>query len=140
MALMKALIDTNVCLDAAQRRKPFASAAVEILAQSENGTFTGYLSAHSFDTIFYILRKHGTKKSAYHGIEGLRKTIKIAPVSTKIIDQALAAEWDDFEDAIHYYAAKEAGCEAIITRNSSDFKQGELSVLSPIQFLKRLDQ
>jgi predicted nucleic acid-binding protein len=54
------------------------------------------------------------------------------------IDDALKARWKDFEDAIHYQAAKAAGCDAIITRNAKDFKKADLPILSPQEFLDQL--
>lgn len=140
MATAKVLIDINICLDAILSRKPFAADALELIERSQLGDFGGLIAAHSFDTMFYILNKRIGRTKTNKGLKEIRRAFDVASVTQSIIDEALKFKWDDFEDAIHYYAAKEAGCEAIITRNSSDFKQGELSVLSPIQFLKRLDQ
>lgn len=60
----KVLIDTNVCIDAATRRMPFAAPALEILSRSENGEFTGselpVLSPQEF--LEYINSIHNTKE------------------------------------------------------------------------------
>lgn len=137
MILNKPLIDTNVCLDNILDRKPFAAHALELTQRSQQGSFDGIIAAHSFDTLFYLLNKRIGKTKAYKGIKALRKAYGIAPVMEQVIDKAINANWKDFEDAIHYYSAKAAGCDAIVTRNEKDFKQSDLPVLSPGEFLAR---
>ena len=132
---MRVLVDTNICLDAALRRQPFASDAIEILSRSEMGELHAFLSAHSFDTLFYILSKSWNHEVAYTALSGLRKAVNIAPVTQKIIDSALHLKWKDFEDGIHHECAIEVDCNVIITRNTSDFTQSSLPVMEPDEFL-----
>ncbi len=48
------------------------------------------------------------------------------------------SQFNDFEDAIQYFAAKaEGGVAAIITRNKTDFATSEFPVWSPEDFLAR---
>lgn len=122
MTSNRVLIDTSICIDAIQKREPFDVHAQIILDYSEKGIIDGLGAAHSFDTIFYILRQTASQQSVYQAIEGLRRTVDIANVSREVIDQALQLKWPDFEDAIHYQAALAAGCEAVVTRNPNDFK------------------
>lgn len=42
MGFKKVLIDTNICLDAALYRKPFANHALQIIEEAQNGQFAGY--------------------------------------------------------------------------------------------------
>lgn len=135
MTSRKVLIDTNICIDAIQKRKPFDVSAQKILDLSERGIIKGFVSAHSFDTIFYILIQLYPKKSVYQAVEGLRKTVSVANVSEKEIDNAINLKWPDFEDAIHYQAAVNVGCEAIVTRNQNDFQDASLQVISPQELL-----
>ncbi len=140
MILNKVLIDTNVCLDAAQIRRPFAVNALKIIELSQFGDLTGIVAAHSLDTMFYILNANNSKKEVYTILRGFRLAFDIAAVNQSIIDAALNLNWNDFEDAIHYESARAAGCEAIITRNKKDFEQADLEVLTPTEFLDQLNQ
>lgn len=135
MSLTKALVDTNICIDAAFERSPFATHALEIIDRSQRQDFTGMISAHSLDTIFYLLRKKKSKQETYGLLKDFRRAFDVAPVTQPIIDAAISLYWNDFEDAIHYQAAKVARCDAIITRNEKDFRQAELPVFSPQAFL-----
>ena len=71
MASRKILIDTNVCIDAIEGRKPFDFNALKILEYSENRIINGFVSAHSFDTLFYILIQNSPRSNVYSAIEGL---------------------------------------------------------------------
>ena len=58
----------------------------------------------------------------------------IAPVTQKIIRQALEGKFKDFEDAVQYFCALELGIiDAVVTRNAKDFKNGELPIMSPAE-------
>ena len=139
MTLTKALIDTNVCLDAALTRKPFNSNALKIIEYSQYEKFSGIIAAHSLNTLFYIINNENNKEATYTVLDSLRRAFRVAPVTQKIIDTALKLKWNDFEDAIHYAAAQAANCDAIITRNKKDFKDADLPVLSPLEFLDYLE-
>lgn len=54
---MKGLIDTNVVLDVLLARSPWVTHASALWKACDEGRFTGYLSAISPPTIFYIIRK-----------------------------------------------------------------------------------
>ncbi|MCG2587588.1 PIN domain-containing protein [Rhodohalobacter sulfatireducens] len=138
MVYKNVLLDTKICLDVILDRKPFAVISGEIINKAELGVFSAFVAAHSFDTLFYILENKIGRKQAYVGIEILRNVCLVADVSKLVIDNALKEKWPDFEDAIHYQAALNSGCDAIVTRNPSDFKKASLPVLSPQQFLAKV--
>jgi len=139
MTFKRILIDTNICIDAAIVRKPYVDTALKIINLSDTGEIEVKISAHSFDTIYYVLRKEFSISKRYTLIDELRSVFGVAPVTEQIINRALKLRWKDFEDAIQYEAAIASGCDAIVTRNRSDFQEAELPVLSPIQLLESLD-
>ncbi|MDR9419604.1 type II toxin-antitoxin system VapC family toxin [Gracilimonas sp.] len=139
MIFKNILIDTNVCLDVMQKRKPFYIQAAKVLDGSEKSIYQGYVVAHTFDTLYYILSKRHKNEFVYNAIEGLRETVKIASVTEKVIDEAISLKWPDFEDAIHYLTAIHSNCDAIITRDSSGFTDSSIPVLTPFEFLDQLD-
>lgn len=44
----------------------------------------------------------------------------------------------DFEDALQNFCAVESNCDAIVTRNKSDYKQSTIRVLTPFEVLRNL--
>lgn len=134
------LLDTSICLDVILDRQPFAVKSGEIINKAEMGLFSAYIAAHSFDTLFYILKSRIGKPRAYEGIETLWNVCQVARVNQSMIDNALKDKWPDFEDAIHFQAALTAGCEAVVTRNPADFKSDGLPILSPQQLLAEISE
>jgi hypothetical protein len=54
-----------------------------------------------------------------------------------VLLQVLNSKFKDFEDAIQNYAVDKSGViDTIITRNIKDFKNSEIGVLTPEEYLK----
>ena len=124
-------IDTNILLDLLTDRKPFSDHTEELLDLSQTQKIKVYVSAISFNNIYYIIRKANGHKSSIKLIREMRELVNIIPVGEDIIDKALASEFHDFEDGIQYFSAlSNKNIEAIITRNSKDFKSSDLPILS----------
>lgn len=136
MALKKILIDSDICLDSIMGRRPHVKNANKIFLAAENKRISAIVSAHSFSNIFYILKKISNPKKAVTQLKNLRKIAFVGKIKNSTIDKALASGWTDFEDAMQHFCAIEEGCEAIITRNTSDFKKSTLSVYTPAKFLE----
>ncbi|MBK8506061.1 MAG: hypothetical protein IPL46_30020 [Saprospiraceae bacterium] len=61
-------------------------------------------------------------------------------LNDKIIDLALNDfDFKDFEDGLQYYTALESQCDLIVTRNLRDFKESAIPVLSPREYLTKID-
>lgn len=73
--------------------------------------------------------------------EKIRKFKVIAETSDltdKIVDKGLASKFWDFEDSLHYYCALTMDCKIIITRNGKDFKESDIPVLTPDEYLNSI--
>ncbi len=70
-----------------------------------------------------------------HHIERLCLHIDVALMSKQTFLKAMKSGFSDYEDALQYITAKDAGADVIITRNISDYKNGSLPVMSAEQFL-----
>ena len=55
--MIRALLDTNIILDALFAREPFGEGAAVIWKAHEDEAFTGYLCAITPVNVFYIARK-----------------------------------------------------------------------------------
>lgn len=55
----------------------------------------------------------------------------------QIILKAMNSKFIDFEDALQNYACESNGnIDLILTRNTKDYKKGEISVMPPEQYYK----
>ncbi len=135
---MKVLFDTNVVLDALLERKPFVDAALQLLAKVERGELTGYLGATTVTTIYYLAAKARSPQAADAHLRNLLLLFEVAPINRLVIQQALDAQFSDFEDAVLSFAAVQVGADAIVTRNGRDFKKSTLPVYAPEELLAAL--
>lgn len=127
----KILLDVNICLDFLLKRRPFSSSAGIIFQAAEHKKLTAVISAISFDTMFYVLKPALGAHQATQQLNRLTRHTTVGVVDYEVIKKALAAGWYDLEDAIQYFSAVSAGCDAVITRNSDDFTPESIPVLSP---------
>lgn len=132
---MKLFIDANVVLDLILKRQPFFDNIAEILTVAENKNYTLCLSSVTFVNVNYIASKFADKKNVLESLKKLRILFDVLSVSETDIDKALYSNFNDFEDAVQHYCALKNNCDYIITRDSKDFKNSEIPVMTPTEFL-----
>lgn len=125
---MKILLDTNIVLDLLMDRAPHADAASELFSQVENGNVTGYLCATTVTTVWYLVAKAVGAGQAQVEIGKLLSMFEVAPVARQVLESALDAGFEDFEDAVLHEAACHVGADAIVTRNRKDFRGARIPV------------
>lgn len=136
---MKVLFDTNIILDVLLKRLPFGLEAKKLMDAVETSQLTGYLCATTITTIFYIHGKATSHQLAEDTIQKLLKLYNIALVDRGVLETALTLGYRDYEDAVLLEAAKKAGVDAIVTRNSKDFKKAAVRVYEPRDLLALFD-
>lgn len=133
----KILIDSDICLDFITARKPHYKSAQKLFWTVENKELKAFVSPESFSNMFYVLREYHTSQKIINQLKNLRSLVSVTVLSSIIIDLALDSGWKDFEDAIQYHSALESECDAIITRNTSDFKKSEIPVFTAYGYLNK---
>lgn len=93
------------------------------------------ISDLTFANVAYLSKKGLSLIEWYGLLCELRSNVQIVPIRETCIDAALKLRSKDFEDALQYFSAKEAGANCIITRNKKDFYFSEIPVLEPIEFI-----
>lgn len=132
----KAFIDTDVILDFLIAREPYALDAARIFSLSEKKEISICTTGLVFSNVYYILRKLGPHKKVIEKLSQLARLLDVIGVSKLTVMQALESEFNDFEDALQHYAALSENVKIIITRNTKDYKESEIAVLTPDQYLK----
>ena len=129
-------MDTNVIIDFLADRQPFSDDAAKLFDLAIDGKVRIYISAVSYNNIYYVLRQSLTNNAAIKLLEELDELTEIADVTKAIIQQALKTDFKDYEDAIQYYCALSIPkIDFIVTRNTKDFKKSTLPVLTPAESL-----
>lgn len=135
---MKILLDTNIILDIALERQPYFDKSEQVLSLVEQQHLFGYVSASTFSDLYYIIRKSKGREAALDFLRRIATVCQIAVVNQAAISMALAANFRDFEDAIQYSTAVINQLDAIVTRNTQDFTNVTLPILTPTQLIEEL--
>ena len=135
---MKALIDTNVVLDDALAREPFASDAREIVEACARGDYTGYVSAITPLNAFYVARRLMGTQPAREMVGRLLQLFDVCPLDRGALRAAYASGQADLEDAAQVAAAVAMGMDVIVTRDARGFTDAPLRTLTPSAFLAEL--
>ena len=133
---MKVFLDTNILLDYLNKREPFFADASEIFSLCMERQVKGIISSLSVVNCMYIMRKAYTKASLLNKMDWLMGILDISPVDEKTIREAIVSNSTDFEDAVQYFSALQAGAEIIITRDMNGFQGFHFPIMTPLQFLQ----
>ena len=130
--MKRIFIDTNVVIDFLADRRPFSADAAKLFDLAVNAKLKIYISAVSYNNIYYILRQSLTHAATLKLLEQLADMTEIADVTNEIIRTSFKTDFKDYEDAIQYYCALTVPkIEFIVTRNTKDFRKSALPVLTP---------
>jgi predicted nucleic acid-binding protein len=136
---MVLLIDTKVLIDFLADRKPFSISAGKLFTLALNKKIKIFISAISYNNIYYILKQSTTHKETIKILTELSAMTEVIDLTMNILTNALKSEFKDFEDAIQYYSAlSNTGIDKIITRNTKDFKLSEIAVMTPDEVISIL--
>jgi predicted nucleic acid-binding protein len=132
-------LDTNVVIDFLADRQPFSLQAARLFDLTIDGKVKIYISAVSYNNIYYVLRQSLSNSTTIKLLAELAEMTEITDVTNIIIRQSLKTDFKDYEDAIQYYCAISIPqIDFIVTRNAKDFKKSILPILSPAEAMVSL--
>lgn len=133
----KVLIDTDVILDFFFDRKPFSEYAAKILSLCELKIIQGFVTPVICSNLYYLLRQTAKHEKVIEKLKILLTITDVLIIDKEVLINALSSKFKDFEDALQNYAAIKAGIiDTILTRNIKDFKNSEIGVITPEEYLK----
>ena len=133
--MTRLFLDTNIVIDLLETREPFCYDAARLFALAYYGRVCLLVSPMTYATASFLLRKHGAQGVRVL-LSNLRRLTRVSTADESNVDDALASQFDDFEDALQYYSALLAQAEAIITRNGKDFTNSTLPVMTAKEYLE----
>ncbi len=131
-------LDTNVVLDLLGEREPFYDSAAKITTLADKGKIHLIVSALTYSTVYYLLSRFENKEQVKEKIRKFKVIAETSDLTDKVVDKGLSSRFSDFEDSLQYYCAIRKGCNILITRNGKDFKESDIPVLSPDEYLNSL--
>ncbi|MDR1996873.1 MAG: PIN domain-containing protein [Candidatus Margulisbacteria bacterium] len=135
---MKALIDTNVVLDAIAAREPFYKDAQKVLNLILDNKLVGYITASSVTDIYYIARKYLHQTVLQNTMRYLFRLFVVIDVLGEDCLAALDFFIDDYEDALITICGNKVEVDYIITRDADFLGNVKTTpVITPADFLAR---
>lgn len=133
----KVFLDTNVVIDFYARREEFFKPAAVIIDLAVKGRVDVYVSSLTFVNAFYVLRKTYKVDDLYQKLQSLSELCHITTLDEDNIKYGLDNRSSDFEDTVQYVSAMSINPDVIITRNIKHFKNIDVYVDTPTDFLDR---
>ncbi|MCL2124268.1 MAG: PIN domain-containing protein [Desulfovibrionaceae bacterium] len=135
--MIKALIDTNVVLDALAGREPFRAEAEKIFMLAAEVKFQAVVTANCITDVYYLVRKNTSETLAREALRNLFQVFAVVDIRGKDCENALESAIGDYEDALAAACASKIDADSIITRDG-DFLQAQspVPVVAPAGFLK----
>ena len=133
---MRIYLDTCVIIDYLASRVPFSEDAEKILTLVANNKIYAYISASSITDIHYILKKHFQDEqiTRKYMIKVL-SLIEILDTLSYNIKTVFDSPINDFEDALIEEISYQNKLSYIVTRNTKDFKNSRVKVVTPKKLL-----
>ena len=130
--MKKIFLDTNIIVDLIADRKPFSKYSIEIFKKAEEKKIKLFTSSHSIATTHYLLKKYLEEKILRDVLYNLLDYVTVIAVDTDVLQKGLRSKHKDFEDSIQILCASTIEkIDCIVTRNTKDFRDSEILVLTP---------
>jgi len=135
---MRILLDNDVVLDYVLKRQPFYVPAEEIFMLNAKNDITVYVSGITPVNVFYTGRKLKGKDFAFKAVRRLLLLVEVCRMDKQVLQNAFSLNFTDYEDAVQCASALVEHLDAIVTRNTTDYKNSSVKVYSPGEFLQFL--
>ena len=132
-------LDTNILMDILANRQPFYKSSSELYKLGLSNQVFFYTSSNTISTLHYLLKKFTDEDNIRKSLDEITNVITIIPVDINIIKKSLKSSHKDFEDAIQITSAQSINdMDCIVTRDLKDYKNAEIKVYTPDQFLNTI--
>ena len=136
--MTRLFLDTNIVVDLLEGREPFCYDAAQLFTMAHDKKVQLLVSPMTFSTASFLLRKHGPE-GVRKLLSNLRQLVSVTNSDEQTVDDSIASQFKDFEDAMQYYTALNAKSEIIITRNRKDFTASKLPIMTASEYLTSVE-
>ena len=138
--MKRVLFDTDVLLDFLFDRKPFSDHTLKLLLACQDRKMIGFITPVIFSNMYYILRQQASHVYVKEKLDVLLSILRVLSMSEQTVHLAINSSFKDMEDALQYFSAlKNANVDAILTRNTKDFKKSAIPVFLPSEWIAVMD-
>ena len=138
MMIFSALVVVNIFEDVIRRRKGWVGSK-KILYLCEKGAINGWISSLTRVIIYFHAIRSIGENNARQLVDAITGSFSEIPLRQVINGSALRNSMPEYEDNIQYESAMQFHLNAIITRNKKHFRQENISVYTPEEFIELLE-
>ena len=132
------LLDTDVLVDVALDRLPYADPAAELLDRIEQGSHSACIAWHTVSNLYYLVAPSTGEVSARDFVAELTRIVTVAATDTDSVRYAAELPMPYFEDAMQVAAARACGARRIVTRNIEDYQLSPIRAVTPAEAIEEL--
>lgn len=132
----RVLFDTNILLDALDRRRPESQEACLALKQCNGGGDMGLVTSGSLKDVYYILSKWLGAAEARRSVGYLLDLLVVVPVGGEECLLAMRSNEPDFEDAQVRVAAELNDVRIILTRDEEAFRYSTIRSMTCAEYVE----
>ena len=137
---MNVFLDTNVVIDFMGEREGFFDDAAAIFAMIEDKIITASASALTIINCACILKKVFSSDIMLEKVEALCQMLNVTPIDRNHLMNAVQLKPCDYEDAVQYLSAMPYRPDVIITRDKRGFRDYDILVMTPAEFVNKAKQ
>ena len=132
-------IDTNILMDIFADHRPLLANSLRIYTLGIERKIKLFTTSNTITTLHYLLKKIISEEKTRMALEEVVKNIFIIQIDNEIIKKSLKSFHKNFEYAIQINAAQSINTmNYIVTRDLKEFKNPEIKVFTPDEFLNTL--
>lgn len=128
---MRLVLDTNIIVDVALSRDPYAASAGKLIALGMLGEFELWIGSSQITDFLYLITDGGKPSfaaDARREMVQLRKCVHIYATSEADYEAVAESTWTDLEDAFVFQTALQVKADAIISRDVTGFQKSFIKV------------
>ncbi len=118
-------------------REGFYKDAAAIFSMVDEGYLTGIVPSLSIVNCAYVLPKHYDRKAVLEQIKNMVHMFIISTVNAATLEDAANLSPYDYEDAVQYLSALPHHPDIVITRDKKGFKDFDIPVMTPAEFVEK---
>lgn len=137
--MRKVFLDTNIILDLLLDRKPFSDDVAHLLEIANELTIQICVSAVTITDVYYVVAKFEGSKVANTKTAKILELVAVESVGHSTVTKSSKSDFEDFEDGVQNFCAIESKHKIIVTRNTKDFKRSKLSIMTPKEYISKIE-
>lgn len=126
-------------MDIYAERKLFIKSSLAVYVLGIDKKINLFTTSNTITTLHYLLKKILSEEKIRLTLEHIIEHVSIIPIDINIIKKSLKSNHKDFEDAVQIISAQSIkDMDCIVTRDLKDYKNAEINVFTPDDFLNSL--